>query len=423
MPIALIFYQPDVRANVSQSLATQTTVISVNELSEQSVAPSTIPVETIGTLDNAEALKVLHGDIDETTNWQLVSPMKVFDSSLKPALEKEKLTGVSSSIHEFMLEQAEVVTRLPVTVEQPASDDNFREPSAIAQAQSRESDPELGVIRLRDSRQDPELGIIRLRNPLQDSELGILRLRLLPPPPPPRPYLFLSTYVSASSSNNVFLLDTPDEGRISDNFIRPGLSLISFPAIGPRTNLLASVETNFLRYQNSTESSYDELRFRLGIRHSFSDRIYSQLNWSSQLLFDEGFDDQFFTNNSLELLLGRRDPLLPGLTLDTFYQAHLSFSNPSQFSNVVQSLGTSLNYRLNSRWDTRLGYQITVSDFTEVSRHETYQRITGQIRYAISPSARITLFGGVGYGRSSREDISFDSSFFGISVDATFRLF
>lgn len=351
------------------------------------------------------------------------------------ATEKDALIHASPLLQAFILCQptmaspslAEAVTAVPSDGEAvsavPVQEPIPSRPSERAQNSPEPTDPELGVIRLRDARQDSELGVIRLRNPLQDPELGILELRQFTPEPPPRPVLFVSTYASVSSSDNVFQINDPVQGTISDSFLRTGVSVTAFPALGPRTNLIASAETNLIRYQNSQESNYDELRFRAAIRHNFTNRFYGQFGWSGQLLFDEGFSDQFFTKHGIELLLGRRDNLLPRLTLDSYYQGQVFFSNPDDFSNFSQSVGTFLGYRLAPKWNLGVGYQLTFSDFIEVRRQESSQRIIGQLRYSLSPTVRVNLFGGVSYGNSSRETILFDSTFFGISIDATFRVF
>ncbi|MEM0979070.1 MAG: hypothetical protein AAGH78_02240 [Cyanobacteria bacterium P01_H01_bin.58] len=340
------------------------------------------------------------------------------DSLIKPVFSgstetpsKEKLAAGSPLLHEFILKQNDPTIQSASSEQEEAvlSQENTAESGAIAERQLLPSDPELGVIRVRDSRQDPEL--------------GILQLRTVPQLPPPRPYLFLSTYASASSSDNILLIDDPVQGRIGDKFVRPGISLIAFPPLGTSTNLLASIETNAVRYQDFTGANYDELKFRVGVRHSFSRRVYGQLSWSRQLLFREGFQDRFFTNQGIELFVGRRDPLSPTLTLDSYYQAEVFFSDPDDFSDVVLSLGTYLNYRLSPKFDAGVGYQITMSDFTQVNRHETYQRVTGQLRYTLSPSVRMSIFGGFSNGRSSEPNISFDDSFFGISFDATVEIF
>ena len=423
VPIILIVHQSGAHATLSETSTASTQVTSTHKLSKQSArqlsTAANPPLETTNQLlepPNPLPTRESHNQASPTLSFAIAD-------DFKPDLDKSQLANAYPNIYAFMTQQPEFAAAPPPPLGLGQINDRTPEPPEIAQEPPQAGDPELGVVRLRDPRQDPELGIIRLRNSLQDPELGILRLRPVAVDPPPRPSVFLSGYVTASSSDNVFLVDDPVRGRLGDTFIRPGLSLIAFPSIGPNTNLLASVESNFLRYQDFSESSYDELRFRAGIRHSFSNRVYGQLSWSSQLLFDEGFDDQFFTNHGIELFLGRRDPLLPGLTLDSYYQGQLHFSNPSKFSNIVQTLGISLDYRFNPQWATQVGYQITVSDFTQTSRHETYQRVTGQLRYSLSPAVRMSIFGGISYGRSSRDTISFDNSFFGISLDATIEIF
>lgn len=305
--------------------------------------------------------------------------------------------------------------RAPTAKPDPADDDAT---TALPQ------DPELGVIQVAEVRRDDELGVIQLRNPLQDPELGIIELRQLAPPTRRRsPVVYLSSFVTASSSDNIFLVEDPVQGRFGDNFIRPGISLTAFPSLGPDTNLLLVARTTFLRYQEQSNSSYDELRFQAGVRHRFSERVYGQFSLSQQLLYDEGFTDQFFTNTGLELTIGRRDRLTPQLTLDSYYQGQIFFSDPERFSNVLNSVGGYLGYQIAPRWDAGIGYRLTISDFTQQSRHETYQRLTGQLRYSITPGVRMSLFGGLSTGRSSESRITFDDTFFGISFDATVSIF
>ena len=290
---------------------------------------------------------------------------------------------------------------------------------------SSAEDSELGIIQVQPPSQqlDPELGIIELRNPLSDPELGIIQVNPAQPLPARRPFIYVSAYVTASSSDNVFLTVDPVQGRVGDNFVRPGINIVAFPMIGDRTNLLASVEANFLRYQEQSSSSYDELRVRGGIRHSFSDRVYGQVSVTNQRLFNEGLTDLCFNSNAVELLIGRHDLLTPQLILDTFYQGQLAFTDPDEFSNVLNSAGATLAYRFHPQWETGISYRFTVVDYTQQARYESYQRLIGQLRYSLTPSTRITLFGGVSTGRSSEANISFDDTFLGLSFDTTLEIF
>lgn len=360
----------------------------------------------------------------ETTATELKTNHADEDRVEKPQTGKKTPKSATPLLSRF-LDTPEALTDQP-TVASPFANrlgPSSTKPGPPDAAAEVPQDPELGVIQVAEVRRDDELGVIQLRNPLQDPELGIIELRQLAPPPRRIPVVYFSSFVTASSSDNIFLVEDPVQGRFSDNFIRPGISLTAFPSLGPDTNLLLVARTTFLRYQEQSNSSYDELRFQAGVRHRFSERVYGQVSLSQQLLFDEGFTDQFFTNTGVELTVGRRDRLTPQITLDSYYQGQIFFSDPERFSNVLNSVGGYLGYQIAPQWDAGIGYRLTISDFTQQSRHETYQRLTGQLRYSITPGVRMSLFGGLSTGRSSESRITFDDTFFGISFDATVSIF
>ncbi|MBF2036778.1 MAG: hypothetical protein IGR92_15215 [Leptolyngbyaceae cyanobacterium T60_A2020_046] len=335
----------------------------------------------------------------------------------------------------------ELQDTLPPLAQTPSRSGADRSPTLPSPPQTASPvplDPELGVIHVRPpepdtqspAATDPELGVLRVRDPdaTSDPELGSLRVRpVIPEPelpePQPQPSVFLSTYVSALSSDNVFLVEDPILGRFSDNLVRPGLALIATPPIGPQTSVIAAVEVNFPRYLDFSSASYDELRFQAGLRHRFSPRVYGQLGWSQQRLYRPGLSDRFFKRDGIELFLGRRDPLTRQLAINTYYQGQLFFAAPEEFSSTVQSLGTYLSYELGPQWNVGLGYQLSFVEFTEVSRSEFYQRAIAQLSYNITPNVRASLFGGVSFGNSSEPQITYDDTFFGISINATFGLF
>ncbi len=349
------------------------------------------------------------------------------DSASRPGkspTDKKTPKSAAPLLSEFLAvpEAAPVRSPLAVMQDRPAE---TAKPAPMNDSAANElpRDPELGVIQIGQISRDDELGVIQLRSPLQDPELGILELRQIAPPRPRSPIAYFSSFIAASSSDNIFLVEDPVQGRFGDNFIRPGISILAFPALGPDTGLLLSARTTLLRYEEQADSSYDELRFQVGVRQRLSRNAYARLSLSHQLLYEAGFTEQFFTNTGIEWTLGRRDRLTPQLTLDSYYQGQLFFSDPERFSNILNSVGASLNYQINPQWDTGLGYRLTISDFTQQSRHETYQRLTGQLRYAITPAVRMSLFGGLSYGRSSESRITFDDTFFGLSINATVPIF
>lgn len=277
---------------------------------------------------------------------------------------------------------------------------------------------------------DPELGIIRVRNPLEDPELGILRIRqqpLLPvqAPSPPAPVGFLTARLSAVNSDNIFLvLDQQNSTLTGDQFLRPGLSLAFYPALGPQTYLLSSVDMNFQRYIHESEANYDELRFRLGIRQGLSARSYGQFLMSYQQLFYPSIPkERFYENTAFGLTLGRHDPLTSRLALDTSYQLQLNLSEPEEYNRIVQYAGAYLGYTFAPQWETGISYRLTLSDYTGQVRYDAYHLVLGQLVYAITPSVRMSLYGALSFGRSSDPLVRFNDIFFGFSLDATLTLF
>lgn len=277
---------------------------------------------------------------------------------------------------------------------------------------------------------DPELGIIRVRSAVEDPELGIIRIQQIPEVPvateteqPPPPVAFLTGRISAVSSGNIFLSIDPILGLVGDEFIRPGISLLFYPPVSPSTRLLISTDINFQRYASFNAADYDEVRFRLGVNHRFSPRTTGQLSWGYQQLFRPGLKNRFFENDSFELLLRRQDPITRELFLNTYYQLQLSYSNPDDFNRLIQFAGAYLGYQVTPQIQVGLNYQLTLADYIRLERYDAYQQILGQFVYQFAPSARVILFGGFTFGRSSEPSIRYDNTLFGISIEGTVTLF
>ncbi|WP_346289951.1 hypothetical protein [Sphaerothrix gracilis] len=260
--------------------------------------------------------------------------------------------------------------------------------------------------------------------PIGDEELGILRLREDPVPTPPAtpsaPILYLFGRVDYLSSDNIFLNEVDPVG---DAFIRPGLTLLAVPPIGPRTNFVASADVKLLRYRQVEPASYDELQLQAGFRHAFSPRAYGQINWTNQQLYRAGFADQFFNSHSLDLALWRSDQLSSKLSLNSYYQARFSFSDPDEFSRITQFVGAALFYQINPQLQAGLNYQLTLSDFIQRVRFDTYHQLTAQAVYSLSPSTRLRLFGGFSFGESSDSAVNFNDTLFGVTFDFDLPLF
>jgi hypothetical protein len=287
---------------------------------------------------------------------------------------------------------------------------------------------------------DPELGVIRVRNSLlEDPELGILRIREQPEIPvaqarEPRQIGFLTARLSGASSDNILLVLNEFGGLTGDEYLRPGLSFSVYPALGPHTLLIGSADISLQRYTTRSDVNYDDMRFRLGVRQTLFPRTYAQFMFSYQQLFRPGSSRlRFFDNKAYGLTVGRRDPLTSRLVLHSYYQIQYndsavrpSTTSPTDtegYDRLSQYFGGYLAYNISPQFETGVSYQATLADYTGVERYDTYHQVLGQFAYKLTPNVRMSIFGGWSFGRSSRPDISFDDTLFGFTIDATVGLF
>jgi hypothetical protein len=287
------------------------------------------------------------------------------------------------------------------------------------------SDPELGVIQVRSLAEDADLGILRIRQPLE--------IPVLATPPSPK-IGFLTARLAIASSDNILLAVNDVGGVTGDTFLRPSLAFAVYPTLGPQTVFIGTADLGLQRYASQSTLNYDDLRFRVGLRQGLSPRSYGQLMLTYQELFRSGSNRaRFFKNTSLGLTLGRRDPITSRLTLDSYYQIQFNgaqsrsetFSGPvvTDFSRLFQSAGGYLGYDITPQIQTGLSYQINLIDYTAQDRYDAFQQILGQVVYRITPRVRLSLYGGVSFGRSSEPRVQFNDTFFGAAIDATIPLF
>ena len=292
---------------------------------------------------------------------------------------------------------------------------------------------------------DPELGVVQVRELQEDSDLGILRIRDQPASLPqieqPAPKIgFLVARLGISSSDNILLAVTPNlpgytnvGGLTGDTFVRPSLAFVAYPSLGPQTTFIAIADLGLQRYVSQSSLNYDDLRFRLGVRQGLTPRSYGQLILGYQELFRPGFNRaRFFKNTSLGLTLGRRDTLATNLTLDSYYLAQFngaqSFSGSTtiDFSRFFQSAGAYLAYNITPQLQAGLSYQLNLIDYTaqdRQDRYDTFQQLLGQVVYRITPTVRLSLYGGVSFGRSSKPQVQFNDTLFGAAIETTIPLF
>ncbi|MDF5733323.1 MAG: hypothetical protein PUP92_36410 [Rhizonema sp. PD38] len=263
---------------------------------------------------------------------------------------------------------------------------------------------------------------------LGDFVLEPLPLNQVPVPPskPPiaksksKPVGYLLGHVGYFRTNNIFSSVPSRE----DGLILAGLTLASAPLpLNSKTYLIGSIDANQIYYTNQSKYDYNQLRFNLDIYQQLTSRMYGDIGWTNQQLFYQRSNfknyhsgDRFLNENSFRLSLGRKDPFTSKLSLNSFYELRLSFTDPpsgiDSRNRVINSLWLSLNYELQKPLQVGLDYQFGLSNFTQRRREDQSHQIFGHLTYGISDYSNLSLQGGVTLGNSTERNINFDGWFF-----------
>jgi len=261
---------------------------------------------------------------------------------------------------------------------------------------------------------DPELGCLRLQNPI------------FPTAPPP--ILYLIPRIDFFRSNNLLLGIDP----INDGLIRPTLTLLAVPPLGPDTYILASVEGAFNRYFEVPVFNYDELRIRAGLLQRLSPSMTAEIGWTNQQLFIASneirgfpYGRRFLNDQAVRFELSRRDQLNDRLFLNSIYQFRVGFSEPEDRSRILNVLFLSLNYDLNPSRTIQLGvdYQFSAANYTFVRRTDIYQQLLGRITFSAFRNSQLSVYSGISFGDSTERGIDFNSFVLGVSVSVNIVLF
>lgn len=258
------------------------------------------------------------------------------------------------------------------------------------------------------------------------NELGDFIVRPLPLSKPPiaksksKPIGYLVGRVGYFRTNNIFSSVPSKE----DGLILAGLTLASAPLpLNSKTYLSGSIDGNQVYYTNQSKYNYNQLRFNLDIYQQLTSRMYGNIGWTNQQLFYQRSNsnnyhsgDRFLNENSFRVSLGRKDPFTSKLSLDSFYELRLSFTDPPSArdsrNRVINSLWLSLNYQLQKPLQVGLDYQFGLSNFTQRRREDQYHQIFGHLTYRSSNYSNVSLQGGVSLGNSTERNINFDGWFF-----------
>ncbi len=330
---------------------------------------------------------------------------------------------VATPTHEWLV----ATTQLPL-LDQATSDPLVTPINGDGEGErSSTDDLQLAAVRVAADPGNPELPpVFGCPNP--DPELGCIRIQDVFRPTTPPPILYLTPRVDFFRSNNLLLGIDP----INAGLIRPSLTLLAIPRIGPNTYVLASVDGAFNRYFEVPQFNYDELRIRAGILQQLSPTMTAEVGWTNQQLFIAnneipGFPSgtRFLNDQAVRFELSRRDQLTERLFLNSIYQFRVSFSDPEDRSRILNVAFLSLNWDLNPNRTMQLGvdYQFSAANYTVVKRTDVYQQLLGRITLNAFRNSQLSLYGGISFGDSTERGIDFNSYVLGVSMSVNWTLF
>lgn len=263
-----------------------------------------------------------------------------------------------------------------------------------------------------------------------DPELGIIKIRETPPttpPPRPTPSLYLLGNFNYFRTSNVFS-SIPLQ---IDGMVRTGLALYYLPPLTPTTYLFVLAESNILRYGTFSRLNYDELRLKVGLYQQLTPRLSGEIGWSYQQLTAAKEEVKnlfqgvrFFNEHSLRFDLTRQDPLSPSLKLTTAYQFRWNLTGDiEKYDRLVNGGQISLSYKLLPRISTGLDYQASWTHFTEQSRDDVSHYLGANLSYNLNDRMSINAFGGRSMGISSEKRIEPNSWIFGLGFSFNVAIF
>ena len=259
---------------------------------------------------------------------------------------------------------------------------------------------------------EPEEKKLDVKQANSDVELGTLRVQKQKLQSPPAKKIgHLIGGVGYFQSNNIFSgVDPVDDGLIST-----GLTLLVAPKLGKKTSLVTAIDGRLIRYLDHSDVNYNQLRFRADIRQQLTPRMYGEIGWYNQKLFNAKVGDRFLNENAVRLALQREDRINDRLSLSSMYELRLGFADPDSRSRLINSLSTDLTYHIQPHLRVGLGYQFALANFTQRDRDDNYHLILGSLTYETSPRSQFNLQTGVSFGGSSDQNIDFDNLFLSVS--------
>ncbi|MEO1131401.1 MAG: outer membrane beta-barrel protein [Cyanobacteria bacterium J06639_1] len=256
-------------------------------------------------------------------------------------------------------------------------------------------------------------------------------IQLAPPIPEPSIFRFLVGVEYRGTDNVNF--DNFVTSPQSDGIVLGNIGFVATPAIAERARLVASISGGLARFSDQTDLDFNRISGSVGINWDF-DPTFVRVALQAQNIdrIADGASD--YDDFALQFQLGQNRDFqyanFPRRTsVSYFYQLRAVFHQPADelpdgsndLSRVSNSFNVLLRHPITSRLQGRLGYRLALDSYTN-DRTDTRNRVSGELRYALSRDFNLRGFVSYTNNESNNNAFRFDALSYGVGIRAGFSL-
>ncbi|MEM9153761.1 MAG: outer membrane beta-barrel protein [Cyanobacteria bacterium P01_F01_bin.33] len=255
-----------------------------------------------------------------------------------------------------------------------------------------------------------------------EPDIGAIEFVTSQPEPSIFRFLIGVEYRGTDNVNFENFVTSPD----ADGIFLGNIGFVAAPAIADRARLVASISAGIARFSDQTDLDFNRINGSVGIHWDLKPTFLRMAIQAQNInRTTDGFDD--FDDIALQFQLGQTrefqyDTFPRPTTVSYYYQLRASFAEPESLSQVSNSFNVSVRHPITPRLQGRLGYRLSLNSYAEVDRADTRNRVSGELRYALSRDVKLRGFVTYTNNESNNDIFQFDALSYGIGIQAGFSI-
>lgn len=212
----------------------------------------------------------------------------------------------------------------------------------------------------------------------------------------------------------------------ADGIFLGNINFIAAPAIADRTRFVASIGAGMARFGDQTDLDFNRINGSVGLHFDLKP-TFVRMALQAQNIDRTTRDLDDYDDIALQFQVGQNrdflyDDFPRSTTVSYYYQLRASFAEPDALSRVSNSFNVSVMHPITERLQGRIGYRLALDSYSEVDRADTRNRISGELRYALSREFKLRGFVNYTNNESNNDVFEFDAFSYGIGIQAGFSI-